>query len=282
MRIKSILLLLVCFLLSGLTMPAIACPPPYCGSCCHWVSTGPNPEDGYCDLNTGVECGDCQGCYNPCNSCVSCSCVWDCTPTQFCCTDSGDYCCPSGYTCCNGSCCDPYNCEICVGGKCVDKCADCMSCVYGDCVDIQCKVILGGCQRCNETTGECEYSCSDEGCGEICVRNECVPDCDSVGSYCDWTFPPIQSGCPGTHIEDLSCAPGVTDLTCDWKVVESFSNSATGPCKVPGGFCATLEPVICKDKFIPTMGMVCSCTGTPALVYYQYRTARYKCPGDPW
>lgn len=162
------------------------------------------------------------------------------------------------------------------------KCADCMTCVAGDCVDIQCQIILGNCQRCNETTGECEYSCSNEGCGEICVDNECVPDCDTVGSTCDWTSPPIQSNCPGTHIEDLSCAPGVTGLTCNWILVQSFSHSATGPCKESGGFCAKYEPVVCEDKFIPFLGMVCGCIGTPPLVYYEYRTARYKCPGDPW
>lgn len=91
-----------------------------------------------------------------------------------------------------------------------------------------------------------------------------------------------QSGCPGTHIEDLSCAPGITGLTCDWILIQSFSHSATGPCKESGGFCATYEPVLCKDTFVPFMGMVCSCSGTPPLIYYAYRTPRYKCPGDPW
>ena len=91
MRVRKIYILLVFLLLSNLTMPAIACPPPDCGNCCHRVSTGPGPSDGYCDLDTGADCGDCSGC-SPCYTCVSCSCDWDCTNP--------------GATCCNGSCCN--------------------------------------------------------------------------------------------------------------------------------------------------------------------------------
>ena len=99
MSIKSIFFMLVCFLLSGLAMPAIACSlPPDCGDCCHWVSTGEEPNGGYCELNFGLSCGDCSGC-NPCNSCIACFCIWDCDTCYKCssgscvpckCWDDGD------------------------------------------------------------------------------------------------------------------------------------------------------------------------------------------------
>ena len=135
MRIRTIPFHLIIFLLlSSLTLPAIACPPPDCGSCCHWVSTGPGPSDGYCELD--AECGDCRGCYNPCYSCVSCYCERDCSPTQSCCTDSGDYCCESNETCCEGNCCATGQC--CNDGTCVDTCPDCYECVDGSCEPCKC------------------------------------------------------------------------------------------------------------------------------------------------
>jgi len=164
MKIKSILLLLFCFLLPVLAMPAIACPPPDCGDCCYWVSTGPGPNDGYCELDIGAECGDCAGC-SPCYSCVNCSCVWDCSTGQtccngsccnsgnccnsttccsnyddVCCTDSGSYCCDSGKTCCQGNCCNPGQC--CVDGECSSTCwttsttPASIQAVCADCVNI--------------------------------------------------------------------------------------------------------------------------------------------------
>jgi hypothetical protein len=74
MRTQSILTLLACFVLSGLTMPAVACPPGDCDDCETW-----NPETETCD--------------------------WDCTADQCCdggsCVDD----CPTG------ECCDEGNCE---------------------------------------------------------------------------------------------------------------------------------------------------------------------------
>jgi len=201
---------------------------------------------------------------------------------EICCDGT---CCDAGEICCDGTCCDSDDCcnDMCDPECCnSDDCADCMTCVAGECVDIECDIIMGDCYKCNETTGECEYSCSDEGCGEICVRDECVPDCDTVGSTCSWTKPPVQSGCPGTAIDDLSCAAGIKGLTCNWILVQSVSNDATGPCKEPGGYCATYEPVLCKDSFVFGMGMVCNCSGTPPLINPEGRTPRSKCPGDSW
>jgi hypothetical protein len=105
MRTQSILFLLGSFLLScGFTMPAMACPPPDCGACCHWVPPSGSSE-GYCTLNEGAHCGDCAPCF-PCNTCVSCSCEWDCTP---------------------GQCCDD--------GERVTTCPECKSCVSQVCED---------------------------------------------------------------------------------------------------------------------------------------------------
>ena len=168
MRIKSILLLLVCFLLFGLTMPAIACPPPDCGSCCHWVSTGPGPSDGYCELD--AECGDCRGCYNPCYSCVSCYCERDCSPTQSCCTDSGDYCCESDESCCQGNCCE--GCESCVDGNCEDDDDNCdpdECCIDGNCIDPKCE----DCDPVSDAIIECgHFSHSLE--GSPCATTWCI------------------------------------------------------------------------------------------------------------
>jgi hypothetical protein len=89
MRIKSILLLLVCFLLYRLNVPAIACPPGDCDDCETWIYTGPEPEDGYCDwdCSAGQCCEDddcvatCSGCYKCVdNYCEPCKCWDDGTP----------------------------------------------------------------------------------------------------------------------------------------------------------------------------------------------------------
>jgi len=80
MRIKIILLLQVCFLLAGLTMPVVACPPPDCDDCETW-----DPETETCDpdCSSGQCCQDdscvdtCSGCYKCLDgSCEPCKC-WD-------------------------------------------------------------------------------------------------------------------------------------------------------------------------------------------------------------
>ena len=166
MRMKSILLLLVCFLLSSLNLPVRACPPPDCGSCCHWVSTGPDPEDGYCELNTGADCGDCAGC-SPCYSCISCSCECDCTTGQCCDDGSCVNDCPSGECCDDGTCV-----SSCPTGKCCDEGTCVSSCPTGKCCD----------------DGTCVNNCPS---GECCDDGTCKPmEVDSVTS--DKDSAPIQ------------------------------------------------------------------------------------------
>lgn len=301
MRIKSILLLLVCFLLSGLTMPAIACPPPYCGSCCHWVSTGPGPSDGYCDLNLGAECGDCQGgCYNPCNNCVSCSCEWDCSPTQYCCTDSGDYCCESSETCCEGSCCINVCCngiccglswEICCNGTCCDIgncCNDETCCAPGGdcCTDADdaycCYAGLTCCQgNCCDPFDEicCEGDCCDKDLCEECVDGECKVCGGDPDLKC--CFPPWRScnnrceleltgACATSNNEDCpSCYPG----DCSATTTKVYTGNDVYSCKYHGcpGDCVSDDDVLCyteykcKNWFSPNEEQ---CLWHPIMQYY--------------
>ncbi len=205
MRIKSILFLLVCFSLSGLAMQAIACPYPDCGDCCYWVSTGPDPNDGYCDLIIGLSCGDCSGC-SPCNSCMLCFCIWDCNPgatccngsccnsgnccnsttccpnyDDVCCTDSGSYCCDSGKTCCQGSCCASNQC--CLNGTCVDKCTNTGQCNYG--------VLPGGpyadCGNTDPTQGSCAEVVEGAVCNHRAIIATNSAECADCESNCDKT-----------------------------------------------------------------------------------------------
>jgi len=292
MRIKSILLLLVCFLLSGLTMQVIACPNPDCGSCCHWVSTGPGPSDGYCELNTGAECGDCQGgCYNPCNNCVSCSCEWDCSPGQSCCNDTccdsgnccnsttccsnsddvcctdaaNDYCCPSDYTCCQGSCCDPIGkCEICLGGvQCVNGC-----------------IFYYNCLKC-DGEGQCVTKCDNTQC---CHQDTCIDKCDpDGGATCTWTNPPVLDPlCEYLQVGSRECLnPGDS---CSWEVDEGpRENAVCAPC-APGctlgsTYCVKLKPIKCEDSltWLPPF-IDCTCTGPPASYVPEPAGTRDVCP----
>ena len=224
MRMKTILLLLVCFLLSGLHLPTIACPHPDCGSCCYWVSTGPEPDDGYCELMPGADCGDCADCPS-CYSCESCFCLWDCTnpfatccngtccnsgnccdsttccpnSDDICCTDSGSYCCESGKTCCQGNCCDPDECEECVDGACEYQCDNlCEVCDDGECglkltaecvTDSDCDEILEHCYL-------CKCICYDCYAWEYVPENyfDPCPECDNEEGGCYSSVFWIQDG----------------------------------------------------------------------------------------
>lgn len=79
---KCIVVFLTCLLLLRFTGSAMAWPDWCKGVCCDW--------DGWDCITTSC---------SPCYSCVSCSCVWDCSP---------------GQTCCNGTCCD----NPCCGTEC--------------------------------------------------------------------------------------------------------------------------------------------------------------------
>jgi len=292
MKIKSVVILLICLLLlSGLTMQVIACPNPDCGSCCHWVSTGPGPSDGYCDLDTdtGAECGDCSGC-SPCKSCIACFCIWDCiipgatccngiccnsgnccnsttccpNSDDICCTNSGSYCCGSDEICCQGSCCDPISkCEICLGGvQCVNGC-----------------IFYYNCLKC-DGEGQCVTKCDNTQC---CHQDTCIDKCDpDGGATCTWTNPPVQDPlCTWIHQTNPNCQnPGDS---CNWTVVEGpGENAACAPCN-PGcnfgsTYCVKLEPKQCRESFVLFMGMVCGCEDAQGLITYSYAGTKDTCP----
>ncbi len=167
--------------------------------------------------------------------------------------------------------------------ECVDddsKCADCMNCVAGDCVDILCAVVHG-CEECNETTGECESICDPDQC---CHNYECVDKCDADGGgTCTWTNPPvIDPLCNWLHDSDHSCQnPGAG---CGWEVVGGpDNNAACAPCdpgcSLDSTYCVKLEPIVCKTTLTGWPPFIdCTCTGTPDLVTYEYAGTRDICP----
>ena len=252
MRIKSTLLLLVCLLLSGLTLPSMACPSPDCGSCCYWISTGPDPNDGYCELIPGADCGDCSGC-SPCNSCIACLCVWECSPGATCCNGS---CCSN--TCCNGVCCSAG--QNCCGGSCCSN-----ACCDGTC--------------CTEFESCCGYTCCNIGCQECISPGICVDCYTDYSSECSWTSPPVQSGCPGQTVDDLSCSPLDIGKTCHWETTDNIKlwNDACPCCTLDTTPCVELTPWKCGNKYQITMGWVCHCDeesiGTPV-----YQGSGTECP----
>jgi hypothetical protein len=151
MRIKSILLLLVCFLLSGFTLSAIACPPPPCPGCCYWNGSTCWPDNSACE---------------DCESCISCECESDCLMGQCCSNDACVNDCPSG--------------ECCDDGECVPKCTNSGQCDYGELPSgpyPNCQVLK------DDSTGKCEQAE-----GLICGHNinistndaecaDCAPGC---------------------------------------------------------------------------------------------------------
>jgi len=203
MRIKSILPLLVCFVLSGLTLPAVACPPGDCDDCetwdpetetCEWdCSSGQCCDGGSCvdDCPTGSCCdGSCCDSGNCCNSTTCCP-----NSDDVCCTDSGSYCCDSGETCCQGSCCTTDQC--CDDGTCVSLCPT------GECCD----------------DGTCVSSCPT---GKCCSNGTCVSSC------------PTGKCCKGGECESpdttWSTTAGVS-VTADDSIKEKVNNAINSiPC----------------------------------------------------
>jgi len=219
MRTQSILFHLIIFLLlSSLTLPAIACPPPDCDDCetwntetetCDWdCSTGRCCDGGSCvdDCSTGRCCdGSCCDSGNCCNSTKCCP-----NSDDVCCTDSGSYCCDSGETCCQGSCCTTDQC--CDDGTCVDDCPT------GECCD----------------DGTCVSSCPT---GECCDDGTCVSSCPS-GQCCDDGT--CVSSCPtGECCDEGNCEPMEMDS------VTSNKASACVGCDIT--FTATTDPTGYED-----------------------------------
>ena len=178
MRTISISFLLSCFLLlSGLSTPAMACPPPDCGDCHTW-----DPNIKEC-----VPYGDCWGGCPECESCVSCYC--ECT--SECCTDLD---CEYG----------GEGCESCVDCICEDddsKCNSCQNCSDGECV-------LKPTSECDE-----DSDCGNPSCNE-CVSCACVEvtvasatsDEDAACVGCSVTFTATTE--PTGHESEVSWSGG--------------------------------------------------------------------------
>lgn len=263
MRVRTISFLVIVFLLlSSLTMPAISCPPPYCGSCCHWVSTGPGPSDGYCDLDTGADCGDCSGCTGECESCVSCSCEDD--PSK--CTGE----CHNG--CSGGNCVDdeskcPGECDTCDDGNCTDHDYECNwrlceTCNDGECED-RCPA-LG--KYCNYDTGMCEVCVIDSHC-ELCeecgVTHKCEHPCDDCyyPKYCGAACSCVECNYNYGQEDTTTCSTANNTTGCD------CSDSIFSPCS------SAEESVVYSGNFLK------SCTGpncgsANVLCYTTYNTCR--------
>jgi len=227
MKMKSITAFLTyLLLLSTLTVPAIACPDPDCGACCHWVSTGPGPSDGYCDLDIGADCGDCSGC-GPCYSCANCYCNWDCSASP----GGGPQCCSGGScvdNCPNGQCCD--------AGDCVSSCPSGKCCSNGWCVDT-----CPGCQTCQDDV--CEDDNSECSGGSVCCDGTC---CSAGQSCCDYLTcydPSTQKCCNdgiGTvcNIDEPCCDDGTCGLCC-WTLEEHPDGTGDCGCSEATGHCGT-------------------------------------------
>lgn len=224
MRIKSIQLLLVCFLVFGLTIPSISCPPPDCGSCCYWE--GPVPG-GSCQLIPGTNCGDCSGC----SSCYSCVICW-CQCTSECCQNSdctGE--CHNG--CSNCSCVDDQSkctkeCHTCSDGSCEDdntKCGTNQCCDNGTCVP-KCDPNGAPCPHDNPVIqAGCQWQAPDD--------HRCVPD--QVGKTCMWI---LQYEYTSSAI-CADCAPGCS--------------------RTRDNYCAFWKAETCRNAFF--IGCVCDYDG---------------------
>jgi len=189
MRIKSILLLLVCFLLSCLTVPVIACLPD-CDDCETW-----NPETETCesDCSTGQCCED-DDCVSTCPGCKSCD-------GEYCYDDDEN--CSTCKECDDGDCVLKSTSECDVASDCTGECHNgCSSC---SCVNDDSKCSI--CKRCDEgncvlkTTSECD------------VDSDCDPDqycylCDCRCNDCyAWEYVPENylTPCPACDNDEGGC-----------------------------------------------------------------------------
>lgn len=185
MKTKCIAFSLAClFILSSLSLPATACPPPDCDDCEEW-----DPVNKECVLKEGAECADSLDC----NTC------YYCMPTCTCELPYGSECgeddpCPGAcHTCVAsefGEIClcedDDTKCtadECCDAGTCVPKCTNTGQCDGGEvpsgpfpnCLALQ-DPITG---RCNGGEGLiCNYlinlALDDAECAD------CEPNCDKT------------------------------------------------------------------------------------------------------
>jgi hypothetical protein len=267
MSMKFYVVLLIVLLLFCLSVPVIATcegdPPgnPYCYEC----------DDGVWVLKVWANCGQDSDCTGECHGGRY---TYLCT-----CSDDQRKCTGECHTCSAGSCTDDNNkcggeCGNCVNGLC-DGCNanNCEECKFGLCVS---RCDWRNCYACNGS-GTCVYQCTS--C-ELCASGGICVDCDSdITSPCSWTYPPVQSGCPGQTVDDLSCHPLDIGKSCHWVITDIIQlwNDVCPCCTLDTTSCVELTPWKCDNEFKITMGWVCHCDsesiGTPV-----YRGSGTKCP----
>jgi len=132
------------------------------------------PDDGCGGL---LDCGGCEG-DAVCSDAFTCECAFE---------TCGELCCPEGWVCEDGACCDVVTCDD-LGVECglpTDGCGGVIYC--GACAGLQ---FCGG-----DFTCECLYeACGDTCCGaeEACIAGACVSTCeaDCAGKACG-----VDDGC---------------------------------------------------------------------------------------
>jgi hypothetical protein len=140
---------------------------------------------------------------------------------------------------------------------------------------------MGECEVCNETTGECDYTCSEDQC---CDDNECVEKCDPTGgSMCTWTEPPVQDPKPCDVVSPEMPICMNADASCDWKKTSGPGLNATCADCAPGCTvteqCVWLMPILCDEGLDPFPPFYyCKCFKEPGLYDPVARGTRYVCP----
>lgn len=282
MRIKSIFFMLVCFLLSGLTLPAIACPPFDCGDCRTW-----NAETETCDwdCDTGYCCED-DSCVSSCPGCKTCDgehCQDDnneCSTCKEC--DDGNCVLKSTSECdvdsdCTGPC--HNGCSSC---SCVDdnsQCSTCQECDNGDCVlksTSECNV-NSDCET-EEHCENCKCECDSGSCWEVDTvspSSEVCEDCSSFTSGCvglveiiPFSYQIWVEVAPGgygycknpTKIETVGT---LNECTEDWDVTQIVACAAESV--LCGSLCSTTPWYVCVACLV-LEGIDCALDGLCVFV----------------
>lgn len=114
--------------------------------------------------------------------------------------------------------------------------------------------------------------------------HDCWPDCEYGGDFCQWTFPPIQSGCIEEDPEDKQCTVYTQDKVCDWIVTDTIlltnASCVEGyeDCTRIASPCVRIKPVLCDDE-LPAL--ICHCCHHETYGHYGqsvFRGSGLKCP----
>lgn len=266
MKIQSVISFLACLLLSLLSVPAIACPPPDCGDCKEW-----DEVTQQCEWKYGAECetsGDCPTCEH-CIDC-KCECIAECGCGGKSCYYGYPSCCFCLFCMCVETPCSG-ECETCVACVCDDdqsKCDfppnECWSCIDGSCQSDQSKC-TGECETCVESTClDDDDKCDTENCEE-CTAGSCANKCSPSEPYC------CDGECSSLCWK-TSTTPASIQQSCP-----DCKNIALDHC--PGEYKETIEHERCSIAPTGQSGR-CECYETEGVVGYTYECVVY--PNANW